>query len=119
MHDSHILSKGLSPYGPADRSGIASSCRRSNRCRDGEIRSLRINTGTAGTGADGLARARSTCAVLARLLGCAQEQVLPFSTGVIMETLPHDRIEAALPAVLADCQTATQYPLRNAFGAKH
>ena len=71
-----------------------------------EIRSLLINTGNAnaGTGADGLARARSTCAALARLLGCSPEQVLPFSTGVIMETLPHDRIEAALPAALADCR---------------
>ena len=37
----------------------------------------------------------------------------------IMETLAHARIEAALPAVLAYCQTATQYPLHNAFGAKH
>src|SRR5450631_1244485 len=57
-----------------------------------EIRALLINTGNAnaGTGADGLARARSTCAALARLLGCAPEQVLPFSTGVIMETLPHE-----------------------------
>ena len=47
-----------------------------------------INTGNAnaGTGDDGLARARSTCAALARLLGCRAEQVLPFSTGVIMET---------------------------------
>jgi len=71
-----------------------------------EIRSLLINTGNAnaGTGADGLARARSTCAALARLLGCSPEQVLPFSTGVIMETLPNDRIEAALPAALADAQ---------------
>jgi glutamate N-acetyltransferase / amino-acid N-acetyltransferase len=71
-----------------------------------EIRSLLINTGNAnaGTGADGLIRARSTCAALARLLGCAPEQVLPFSTGVIMETLPNDRIEAALPAALADAQ---------------
>ena len=71
-----------------------------------EIRALLINTGNAnaGTGADGLARARSTCAALARLLGCAPEQVLPFSTGVIMETLPHERIEAALPAALADAR---------------
>ena len=71
-----------------------------------EVRSLLINTGNAnaGTGADGLTRARSTCAALARLLGCAPEQVLPFSTGVIMETLPNDRIEAALPAALADAQ---------------
>ncbi|HEX4234868.1 MAG TPA: bifunctional glutamate N-acetyltransferase/amino-acid acetyltransferase ArgJ [Caldimonas sp.] len=69
----------------------------------GEVRALLVNTGNAnaGTGADGLARARSTCSALARLLDCRAEQVLPFSTGVIMETLPHDRIEAALPAALA------------------
>ncbi len=68
------------------------------------VRALVINTGNAnaGTGEDGLARARSTCAALARLLGLASEQVLPFSTGVIMETLPVERIEAALPAALAD-----------------
>ena len=60
------------------------------------MRAILVNTGNAnaGTGADGLARARSTCAALAGLLGCAPEQVLPFSTGVIMETLPNDRIEA-------------------------
>jgi glutamate N-acetyltransferase/amino-acid N-acetyltransferase len=69
----------------------------------GEVRALLVNTGNAnaGTGADGLARARSTCTALARLLDCRPEQVLPFSTGVIMETLPNDRIEAALPAALA------------------
>jgi len=67
------------------------------------MRAILVNTGNAnaGTGADGLARARSTCAALGRLLGCAPEQVLPFSTGVIMETLPHERIEAGLPAALA------------------
>ena len=66
------------------------------------VRALVINTGNAnaGTGADGLARARSTCAALAKLLGVKSEQVLPFSTGVIMETLPNERIEAALPAAL-------------------
>src|SRR6478735_2474238 len=71
-----------------------------------EVRALLVNTGNAnaGTGADGLARARSTCDALARLVGCGAEQVLPFSTGVIMETLPHDRIEAALPTALADCR---------------
>jgi glutamate N-acetyltransferase / amino-acid N-acetyltransferase len=70
------------------------------------IRALLINTGNAnaGTGADGLARARSTCAALAVQMGIAAEQVLPFSTGVIMETLPHQRIEAALPAALADAR---------------
>ena len=67
-----------------------------------EVRALLVNTGNAnaGTGADGLARARSTCDALARLVGCGAEQVLPFSTGVIMETLPHERIEAALPTAL-------------------
>lgn len=68
------------------------------------IRALVINTGNAnaGTGEDGLRRAQSTCAALARHLDIAPEQVLPFSTGVIMETLPLDRIEAGLPAALAD-----------------
>jgi glutamate N-acetyltransferase/amino-acid N-acetyltransferase len=67
------------------------------------IRALLINTGNAnaGTGADGLARAEQTCAALAGLMGVAPEQVLPFSTGVIMETLPVDRIAAGLPGALA------------------
>ena len=67
------------------------------------IRALVINTGNAnaGTGDDGLARARSVCTALAARLGVTAEQVLPFSTGVIMETLPNERIEAALPAALA------------------
>jgi len=67
------------------------------------IRALVINTGNAnaGTGADGLARARRTCASLAALMGLQPQQVLPFSTGVIMETLPVERIEAGLPAALA------------------
>ena len=68
------------------------------------IRAILVNTGNAnaGTGADGLARARRSCAALASHLGIAPEQVLPFSTGVIMETLPVERIEAGLPAALAD-----------------
>ena len=67
-------------------------------------RALVVNTGNAnaGTGADGLARARQSCAALAGLLGLAPQQVLPFSTGVIMETLPVDRLEAGLPAALAN-----------------
>ncbi|MFT7721651.1 MAG: bifunctional glutamate N-acetyltransferase/amino-acid acetyltransferase ArgJ [Roseateles sp.] len=67
------------------------------------VRALVINTGNAnaGTGADGLARARQTCEQLAGLVGCRPEQVLPFSTGVIMETLPVDRIAAGLPQALA------------------
>jgi glutamate N-acetyltransferase / amino-acid N-acetyltransferase len=67
------------------------------------IRAMVINTGNAnaGTGADGLQRARRTCAALAGLMDVQPEQVLPFSTGVIMETLPVERIEAGLPAALA------------------
>ncbi|MDP3085137.1 MAG: bifunctional ornithine acetyltransferase/N-acetylglutamate synthase, partial [Rubrivivax sp.] len=68
------------------------------------IRALLINTGNAnaGTGADGLARARRSCAALAAVMGVQPSQVLPFSTGVIMETLPVERIEAGLPAAVAD-----------------
>ena len=68
------------------------------------IRALVVNTGNAnaGTGAEGLARATRTCEALAAHLGVAGRQVLPFSTGVIMEPLPVERIEAALPALLAD-----------------
>ena len=66
------------------------------------IRALVINTGNAnaGTGADGLVRARGICAALAKLLDIAPAQILPFSTGVIMEPLPSERIEASLPGAL-------------------
>jgi glutamate N-acetyltransferase / amino-acid N-acetyltransferase len=69
-------------------------------------RAMLINTGNAnaGTGADGLARATQTCVALAAKLGVAPAQVLPFSTGVIMETLPVDRILAGLDAALADAR---------------
>ncbi|MEJ8846498.1 bifunctional glutamate N-acetyltransferase/amino-acid acetyltransferase ArgJ [Variovorax rhizosphaerae] len=68
------------------------------------IRAMLINTGNAnaGTGEDGLARTRATCIALARHLDIAPEEILPFSTGVIMEPLPIDRIEAGLPAALDD-----------------
>ncbi len=71
-----------------------------------EIRALLVNTGNAnaGTGDDGLARARASCATLARQLSLSPEQVLPFSTGVIMEPLPLERIEAGLSAAVADAQ---------------
>jgi glutamate N-acetyltransferase/amino-acid N-acetyltransferase len=70
-------------------------------------RALVINTGNAnaGTGDDGLARARATCEALAGLLKIAPEQVLPFSTGVIMESLPVDRIIASLPAAIDDLRS--------------
>jgi len=70
----------------------------------GDVRALVINTGNAnaGTGADGLKRAARVCEALAGHLGCDPSQVLPFSTGVIMEPLPADRIVAALPKALFD-----------------
>lgn len=70
------------------------------------IRAMLINTGNAnaGTGADGLSRAHASCIALARELNVAPEQILPFSTGVIMEPLPHERIAAGLPAALADAK---------------
>lgn len=63
------------------------------------IRALVVNTGNAnaGTGAAGLQAAEQTCQALAGLLGIAPEQILPFSTGVILELLPVDRLVAALP----------------------
>jgi glutamate N-acetyltransferase/amino-acid N-acetyltransferase len=67
------------------------------------VRALLVNTGcaNAGTGKEGIAAARQSCSELARLLDCSASQVLPFSTGVIMEPLPVDRIAAGLPACLA------------------
>lgn len=74
--------------------------------KGGPIRALVVNTGNAnaGTGEDGLARTRQTCTALAGLLKIAPEQVLPFSTGVIMEPLPVDRITTGLPAAIADAK---------------
>ncbi len=67
-----------------------------------EVRALVINTGNAnaGTGDDGLRRAMQVCDALAHHLGCKATQVLPFSTGVIMEPLPAERITAGLPKAL-------------------
>lgn len=67
------------------------------------IRALLVNTGNAnaGTGERGLADARQTCAETAHLLGLVPQQVLPFSTGVIMEALPVDRICSGLPHCVA------------------
>jgi glutamate N-acetyltransferase/amino-acid N-acetyltransferase len=68
------------------------------------IRALVVNTGNAnaGTGEQGMQAARTTCTELAKLLGCAPEQVLPYSTGVIMEPLPVDKIVAGMPQAIAN-----------------
>lgn len=72
------------------------------------IRALVINTGNAnaGTGVQGLADAMATCDAMAGLLQLQPTQILPFSTGVIMEPLPVDRIVAGLPQALADADEA-------------
>ncbi|MDR2625900.1 MAG: bifunctional glutamate N-acetyltransferase/amino-acid acetyltransferase ArgJ [Zoogloeaceae bacterium] len=72
--------------------------------QDGDIRALVINTGNAnaGTGEAGLRAAFSSCAALAELLAVPPVSVLPFSTGVINEHLPVERLVAGLPAACAD-----------------
>ena len=71
-----------------------------------EIRALVVNTGVAnaGTGESGLQAARQTCRGVGELLGIEERQVLPFSTGVILEALPVDRLLAGLPACAGDLQ---------------
>jgi glutamate N-acetyltransferase/amino-acid N-acetyltransferase len=75
------------------------------------IRALLINTGNAnaGTGADGLARAERSCVALAARMGVQPSQVLPFSTVVIMEVLPVERLEAGLPAALASLSASAWF----------
>ena len=82
---------------------------------ENSIRALVVNTGNAnaGTGNSGMEHARTTCATLAKFLDCKAEQVLPFSTGVIMEPLPIETIVNGLPAAVADLKSD------NWFNAAH
>jgi glutamate N-acetyltransferase/amino-acid N-acetyltransferase len=75
------------------------------------IRALVVNTGNAnaGTGEAGLAKAYETCAALAGLLDCEPQQILPFSTGVILEPLPLEKIVAGLPAAIANLRLDNWY----------
>ena len=72
--------------------------------RNGEIRALVVNTGNAnaGTGESGMKHALETCAALAKDLNLHPQQVLPFSTGVILEPLPVEKIIHALPKAIAN-----------------
>ena len=72
--------------------------------RSHHVRAIVVNTGVAnaGTGESGIAAARSVCSATAAALGIDARQVLPLSTGVIMEPLPVERIEAGIPACVAD-----------------
>ncbi|KND58656.1 Glutamate N-acetyltransferase / N-acetylglutamate synthase [Candidatus Burkholderia verschuerenii] len=81
------------------------------------IRALVVNTGNAnaGTGEPGMVVARETCAELARLAGLDAQQILPFSTGVILEPLPIDRLKAGLPAALANQQAAHWFDVAQAI----
>jgi glutamate N-acetyltransferase / amino-acid N-acetyltransferase len=81
------------------------------------IRALVVNTGNAnaGTGESGMAAARATCAELAKLLGCAPEQVLPYSTGVIMEPLPLGKIVAGLPQAIANLKADNWFDAAHAI----
>jgi glutamate N-acetyltransferase / amino-acid N-acetyltransferase len=84
--------------------------------KDG-VRALVVNTGNAnaGTGKDGIFRALAVCASLAKSLDCKLQQILPFSTGVIMEPLPAERIAAGLPAAVADLREDNWYSAAEAI----
>ncbi len=81
------------------------------------VRALVINTGNAnaGTGAEGMASAKACCARLAEHLGLQATQVLPFSTGVIMEPLPTDRVVAGMPAAIANASENNWYRAAHAI----
>jgi glutamate N-acetyltransferase/amino-acid N-acetyltransferase len=73
-----------------------------------DIRALIVNTGNAnaGTGEAGYQNAIKTCDELAKLLGIRREQVLPFSTGVILEPLPVDKVIAGMPQAISSRRPA-------------
>jgi len=81
------------------------------------IRALVVNTGNAnaGTGEQGMQDARTTCAALAGLLGCKVSQILPFSTGVIMEPLPVGKIAAGLPGCVANMRADNWFDAAHAI----
>jgi glutamate N-acetyltransferase/amino-acid N-acetyltransferase len=78
---------------------------------------LVVNTGNAnaGTGEQGMGAARTTCAELAKLLGCAPEQVLPYSTGVIMEPLPVEKIIAGMPQAISNLKADNWFDAAHAI----
>lgn len=83
----------------------------------GTVRALLVNTGcaNAGTGEAGIADAIRTCESVAALLDCRPHEVLPFSTGVIMEPLPTDRIAAGLPVCIASLSEDNWLPAAEAI----
>ncbi|MDO8177521.1 MAG: bifunctional glutamate N-acetyltransferase/amino-acid acetyltransferase ArgJ [Undibacterium sp.] len=83
----------------------------------GPMRALVVNTGNAnaGTGDAGLVAANATCVALAELLQCEPAQILPFSTGVILEPLPVDRLVAGLPKAIANLKADNWYAAAEAI----
>ncbi|HUW26239.1 MAG TPA: bifunctional glutamate N-acetyltransferase/amino-acid acetyltransferase ArgJ [Gallionella sp.] len=90
---------------------------REHLAADQGIRALLVNTGNAnaGTGEQGMRDARTACAALAGLLDCKATQILPFSTGVIMEPLPVDRIAAGLPGCVANMRADNWFDAAHAI----
>ena len=90
---------------------------RSHLADTGEIRALVVNTGNAnaGTGLDGYERAKKICFALAERLDISPAQVLPFSTGVILEPLPADKVINALDAAISDLAPANWFEAANAI----
>ncbi|MGL4603183.1 MAG: bifunctional glutamate N-acetyltransferase/amino-acid acetyltransferase ArgJ, partial [Iodobacter sp.] len=90
---------------------------RSHLADTGEIRALVVNTGNAnaGTGLDGYERAKKICFALAERLDISPAQVLPFSTGVILEPLPADKVIGALDAAISDLAPANWFEAANAI----
>ena len=90
-------------------------------CREhlpgGNPRALIINTGNAnaGTGEQGLNAARATCKALAEILAIDANQILPFSTGVILEPLPIERLLAGLPHAVADLRANAWFDAAHAI----
>ncbi|WP_028008999.1 bifunctional glutamate N-acetyltransferase/amino-acid acetyltransferase ArgJ [Solimonas flava] len=101
------LAEGSCVAGVFTRNAFAAApvqlCRESLKATSA-IRALLVNAGNANaaTGSAGLEDARRTTAAVAAALGCAPQQVLPFSTGVIGQRLPLERMLAAVPKAAAD-----------------
>jgi glutamate N-acetyltransferase/amino-acid N-acetyltransferase len=104
-----LLEPGASVAGVFTQNGFCAApvqiCRE-HLAQGAAVRAMLINTGNAnaGTGEDGRRRALRSCIALAEKLKLSAQEILPFSTGVIMEPLPLDRIEAGLDAALADAR---------------
>ena len=83
-------------------------CRDNLAATGGAPRAVVVNTGcaNAGTGALGLDNARAVCTAVAAALGCKADEVLPMSTGVILEHLPVERVAAGIAPAVADLAPA-------------